>query len=254
MVSPHRPNDRMAGKKADYGIDRPDLVSFLALVGVVSLLLTVISFLPLETGLLVSLISFVFAASFVVGSKTGKVSAARKLLDSIPWRGDESVLDIGCGRGLMLVTAAKHLTTGRAFGIDIWNRRLQSGNSPEKTLENARIEGVADRVEVKNGDARRRLSFANETFDVVVTSLVFHHIPVKERRGALAEIVRVLKPGGELAMIELFHAKEYATVLRELGMSDIAVSSPRVFLFFGSRTLRGRKSLSADGRIVVLGR
>jgi hypothetical protein len=51
----------------------------------------------------------------------------------------------------------------------------------------------------------------------------------------------VLKPGGQLAMIELFHAKEYAQIFREFGMSDIEVSKPRFLLLFGARTLRGRK-------------
>jgi ribonucleotide reductase alpha subunit len=87
------------------------------------------------------------------------------VLDSLKLRGDETVLDVGCGRGLLLIGAAKRLTTGKAVGVDIWNAEDLSGNRPEATLENARLERVAERVEVKDGDARR-LPFADGTFDV----------------------------------------------------------------------------------------
>jgi cyclopropane fatty-acyl-phospholipid synthase-like methyltransferase len=72
------------------------------------------------------------------------------------------VLDVGCGRGLLLIGAAKRLTTGKAVGVDIWQTEDLSGNRPEATLENARLERVAERVGVKDGDARR-LPFADGT-------------------------------------------------------------------------------------------
>src|SRR5206468_8356261 len=78
-------------------------------------------------------------------SKVGKVRERERLLVRLPWTGDERVLDVGCGRGLMLVGAAKRLTTGRATGIDIWQAEDLSGNRPEATLDNAQREGVADR-------------------------------------------------------------------------------------------------------------
>ena len=53
-------------------------------------------------------------------SKVGKVREREALLDRITWSGTERVLDAGCGRGLMLIGAAKRLTTGKATGIDIW--------------------------------------------------------------------------------------------------------------------------------------
>jgi demethylmenaquinone methyltransferase/2-methoxy-6-polyprenyl-1,4-benzoquinol methylase/phosphoethanolamine N-methyltransferase len=48
-----------------------------------------------------------------------------------------------------------------------------------------------------------QLSFADQTFDVVVSSLVFHHLPDALKRQALAEIRRVLKPGGRLLLVDL---------------------------------------------------
>jgi hypothetical protein len=70
------------GSKPNYGIDRPDIVAFFVLVGIVSLILAAVSFLGLATALLTSLVSFGVAASFIVGSKTVKGSVAKKLDDS----------------------------------------------------------------------------------------------------------------------------------------------------------------------------
>jgi hypothetical protein len=47
-----------------------------------------------------------------------------ELLNHIQLRGDERILDIGCGRGAVLLVAAQHLTTGRAVGVDLWNREI----------------------------------------------------------------------------------------------------------------------------------
>jgi SAM-dependent methyltransferase len=112
----------------------------------------------------------VFVGGMLWSRRIGKLSARDRLIDAIRW-GDETVLDVGCGRGLLLIAAAKRLLEGRAVRMDIWDASDQSGNSTEATLENARIEGVLGRVEVLDGDARR-LPFADEIFDAVISSLV----------------------------------------------------------------------------------
>jgi hypothetical protein len=102
------------------------------------------------------------AAAYLLGlgclmryaSKIGKLRERERLLDLIPWSGNETVLDAGCGRGLMLVGAAKRLTTGRAVGVDIWRAVDQSGNDPDAALENARLEGVAEKVAIETADVR----------------------------------------------------------------------------------------------------
>lgn len=65
------------------------------------------------------LVLVAYAAGHLWGSTVGRVRAARRMLDAIPWRGEEMVLDIGCGHGLFLVEAARHLTSGSAVGIDV---------------------------------------------------------------------------------------------------------------------------------------
>src|SRR3984957_14649886 len=66
-------------------------------------------------------------------SRRGKFEVWARLLTRIGLRGDERVLDLGCGRGAVLLTAAKLVPHGSAVGVDIW-RADQTGNSPEATL------------------------------------------------------------------------------------------------------------------------
>jgi ubiquinone/menaquinone biosynthesis C-methylase UbiE len=114
-------------------------------------------------------------------SKVGKLRERERLLELVGLGGHEKVLDVGCGRGLLLNGAARRLTKGKAVGIDIWNKQDQSGNDPDVTRANARIEGVAERVKIVDGDARS-MPFADNDFDVVVSSLAIHNIPGSEER------------------------------------------------------------------------
>ena len=112
----------------------------------------------------------------------------------------DRVLDVGCGHGLMLIAAAKKLRTGKAIGVDLWQTEDQAANNPDATLLNARLEGVAERIELKTADARQ-LPFVDKSFDVVLSSWALHNIyDAAGREQAIAEIARVLKPGGQAAI------------------------------------------------------
>ena len=178
----------------------------------------------------------------VLSSRVAKPKIRDRVLDSIPWRGDENVLDVGCGRGLFLIGAAKRLTTGKATGVDIWQAEDLSGNSAAKRrCGNAKTEGVAERIKIETADARK-LPFAANSFDVVVSSLALHNIPSsQERTKALNEIARVLKPGGYLAIFDIFHTGEYAKTFRQIGFHEVQLS-PMTFLWcVPTRTLTARK-------------
>src|SRR5262249_36399645 len=154
-------------------------------------------------------------------SKVGKLRARERFLDLLIWHGQERVLDVGCGRGLLLIAAARRLTTGQAVGVDLWQRQDLSGNRPEATLANAEAEGVAQRAEVKDA-AARQLPFADTSFDVVVSALALHNIPkAEERQQAIREIVRVLKPAGQVALSDIHYTADYARALQECGMTDV---------------------------------
>lgn len=138
-----------------------------------------------------------------------------RLLREIPWTGDEAILDVGCGNGILLMEAAKRLTTGTGIGIDIWTEN--SGDSrPEAFRENAILEGVADRVTLQNEDVRN-LPYNNNSFDLIISGLTMHHISRgADTSKAVSEIIRVLRPGGRIAIVdEPFTVYLWARLLRK---------------------------------------
>ena len=119
----------------------------------------------------------------------------------------------------MLLGAARRLSTGRATGVDIWQAKDQSANTPDGAMDNARVEGVADRVCVQTADMRT-LPFTDGAFDVVLSHWAVHNISEEEgRRLALSEMACVLKPGGRLILTDIENRKANADLLPALGFA-----------------------------------
>jgi SAM-dependent methyltransferase len=174
-------------------------------------------------------VAFVMTAGWMIwSSRVGKRRKIRALLGRHDWRGDEVVLDIGCGRGLASIAAAELAPAGRVVGIDLWRSRDLSGNTPEAARANAQAAGVASRVSFETGDATE-LPFEAATFDVVVSMTVFHNIPsAAGRRQAINEALRVLRPGGTLLVFDILHTREYAVAARSAGAGRVWLSWPAV--------------------------
>jgi len=212
--------------KPDYGIDAPGVIRnlFVAAIAVFLFAIFVPSVKVGSITFIVRPMAWNFAPWLALGgvlmliySKWGKFRHRDRILSLTSWTGADKVLDVGTGRGLLMIGAAKKLTTGKSVGIDIWSAKDLSGNRPENTLRNAELEGVAERVEVRNEDATK-MSFADATFDVVVSNLCIHNIPSREGRArACQEIVRVLKPGGVALISDFIHLGEYANAFRGAG-------------------------------------
>jgi arsenite methyltransferase len=144
-------------------------------------------------------------------------------------------------RGLLLIGAARRLPNGRAVGVDAWRNRDQGANSRAATLANARAAGLADRVEVLDGDARD-LPLTDASFDAVVSSLVIHNIAGREGRDqAIGEAARVLRGGGRLALLDLRGTRDYVNTLRALGFTDVRRSRPRLSMYPPTRLVTARK-------------
>lgn len=114
--------------KPNYGIDAPGIIRNFLLIGIVMAiggwLLPPFSIFDtsFSVGLVlcgVSLVPIALGTSMLVYGILGKFNVRDRMLNLIEWQGDETVLDIGMGRGLLMVGAAKRLTTGKAIGIDI---------------------------------------------------------------------------------------------------------------------------------------
>ena len=162
------------------------------------------------------IVGLIFLAQVVIFLHTtirGKLRVWDRLLDELHLQGDESLLDLGCGRGAVLIAAAARLPHGSAVGIDIWRSQDQSGNRPEVAAANAAAAGVSDRLRLDTGDMNQ-LPYDSGTFDVVTSALAVHNIPTTEgRTAAIREAVRVLRPGGRLVIVDFRHISEYKRAL-----------------------------------------
>ncbi len=208
------------GRRGSYGIDAPIAPALLA--GLVILYLV----LAISTGKLIFWLDAAFISAiealYLHGTLRGKFVVWAGLLERLMLRGDERLLDLGCGRGAVLLMAAQHLTTGRAVGVDLWRSVDQSGNAAEATRRNAVAEGVADRVELHTGDLRA-LPFADNAFDVVVSNFAIHNIRGRAgREQAISEAVRVLRPGGRLLIVDVRATGQHQAQLAGLALHDVA--------------------------------
>lgn len=208
----------MSDRRGRYGFDAPGAFIGLIAGAAVLLVLMVVSFVvgvvPAAVAFLIgALYTLASAASYAYTARRGKFEVWARELDRLGLRGDETLLDLGCGRGAVLMMAAKRLPEGRATGIDQWHTK--------PTKANAESEGVAGRVEIVNGDIRT-LPFADGSFDVVLSSLAIHNISAEEgRERVVTEALRVLAPGGRMLIADLQHGRSYETVLHRLGVTEL---------------------------------
>ncbi len=219
-------------RKPDYGIDAPAVMRNLFLFGALCLLgglflpnpLHLFSEVFIHTRFLLWVAGFLLAEGFLflLYVKVGKFRHRDLMLSLHTWRGDEDVLDVGCGRGLLLVGAARRVAalsgTGHATGIDVWSNVDMGANSAEATQRNLDLEGVANICTLISQPAQQ-MTFPDATFDVILSNLCIHNIyDAPTRRRALDQIVRVLKPGGVAIISDYKHTGEYAKEFLKAGL------------------------------------
>ena len=213
-------------QRSDYGYDAPYFPVIFGILSVGAALGATISWRQglIRPAMRMTLFFVFFLAntsSFLYTTRRGKFLEWDRILDHLHLRGDEGVLDMGCGRGAVLTAVARRLTTGRVTGIDIWSTKDQSGNARTVTLLNASLEGVGDRVQIETGDMRA-LPYPEAAFDLVVSSLAIHNIRSNAgRKGAIVEGFRVLKPGGRIVIADIRATAIYEDVLRTLGALNV---------------------------------
>ncbi|MGN9837338.1 class I SAM-dependent methyltransferase [Nonomuraea sp. H19] len=214
----------MSKRYGKYGFDAPWALAGLLLGAIVLLALAVVSF---RLDILAAGIAFLFgglytlasAASYLYTTRRGKFAVWAEELRRLD--GDERLLDLGCGRGAVLLMAATRLDRGRATGVDLWRTRVRQGNAEPVTRANAEAEGVSERVELVTGDMRD-LPFGDGAFDVVLSSQAIHDISDAEgRQRAVREAHRVLRPGGLMLIADSRHTPAYEAALRDLGVVDV---------------------------------
>ncbi|MCW4005512.1 MAG: class I SAM-dependent methyltransferase [Candidatus Bathyarchaeota archaeon] len=207
-------------------------VRMLVVVGCVGVVFLVASlfYLPLIAGAAVvfaGLAYFVYARYMFAPSGGNLQAKIRELvITQLGWNGKGKALDIGCGNGPLAIMLAKKLSEAQVTGIDYWGGRWEYSKSACEN--NAKIEGVADRVKFERASAEK-LPFEDGCFDAVVSNLVFHEVSsAQNKQDLIKEALRVLKKGGKFSFQDMFIEKrmygdmdELLSTIRSWGVENV---------------------------------
>ena len=121
-------------------------------------------------------------------------SIKRRVLASAAIAEGEEVLDVGCGTGTLAVKAARAARDVTVTGLD----------ADPAILAKARHRAAGAELQIRFDEAMsNRLPYPDESFDVVLSTLFFHHLPDEAKHQTAAEVARVLRPGGRLVVADL---------------------------------------------------
>jgi len=208
-----------------YGVDAPLVpVSFIGAAVVAGLLALTLTGGNRYLFSALAALAVLSALWYLYASRRGKFRVWRRIIGDLGLSGNEQVLDVGCGRGMVVLTAARAVPNGQLVGVDLWRTQDQLGNAEQAAMANAELAGVAGRVEFRTANMTA-LPFPDSSFDVVVSHLAVHHLRDRLMRAtALAEMLRVTRPGGKLRIADVRFVDEYADDLRASGATDVTVT------------------------------
>lgn len=150
----------------------------------------------------------------------------RRIADLARLHPGEAVLDVGCGTGTLAMLAKEQVgALGHVAGID------PSGQMIARARRKAERAGLSMTFQV---GMIEQLAFPDQSFDVVLSTFMMHHLPDDLKQQGLAEVARVLKPGGRLLVIDLTgpagpwksRMRDLPSLLKEIGFSALETGKP----------------------------
>lgn len=194
--------------------------------------------------------SFVAAPLYLYATLKGKFKVWDEILDAIP---DsllrKPTLDVGCGRGMVLLKIAQHkkkllsstpsesssTEIPPAYGIDIFSTADQTGNAPEATYKNASAMDVLDISVLHTASFTETFPFVDSVFGLVTASLSIHNAKREGRIFAVKEMARVCAPGGRIVIVDLYgYFKDHKSTLEECGWIGVDISLLGFKMMYGS--------------------
>lgn len=162
----------------------------------------------------------------------------KRIADLAELHAGDCVLDVGCGTGtLALIVKQRVGETGEVSGIDPSSQMIAHARHKAKRAKlsvNFQVEGI------------EQLTFPDQSFDIVLSTLMMHHLPDTLKQQGMAEIVRVLKPGGRLLILDMKdHAgsiRDQSAFVKEAGFSQIETEETSFSVFRELSITRARKS------------
>jgi ubiquinone/menaquinone biosynthesis C-methylase UbiE len=136
----------------------------------------------------------------LITNLVGGDKARQVLLEHVQFEPQDHVLDIGCGTGTLAVMLKKKYPSLNMVGLDPDPKALARAG------EKAMRAGVSVRLDRGFADA---LEYEDHSFDIVLSSFMFHHLESANRKKTLLEVRRVLKAGGSFYLVD-FEASDHA--------------------------------------------
>jgi ubiquinone/menaquinone biosynthesis C-methylase UbiE len=182
----------------------------------------------------------------------GREQAFRtKIADLARLQPGEEVLDVGCGTGTLAMVARQRVgETGRVSGIDP-SAQMIARASHKAVRRNLVIDFQVGVIE--------QLAVPDQSFDVVLSTFMMHHLPDDLKRRGVREIARVLKPGGRLLVLDMkgpvgpwkSRISDQLALMKEAGFSQVEMGKPKLSGLPGLGFALGRIGKAEEGKTAL---
>ena len=219
----------------NYGVDAPyvPIISFVAAIAMVVYGFVQVGFSRWIT-FAIALLLFGQVVSYMYTTTKGKFVLWERIFGQLNLTGAARILDVGCGRGMVVITGLRAFPSAQGVGVDLWRSRDQSGNDPATTTANAQANGLADRLELRTEDMSD-MHVASASFDVVTANVAIQNIKDRElRRKTIDQIHAATKPGGQIRIVDIQYVKQYAEDLATAGAVEVSIKNLGIKGWFGN--------------------